>query len=169
VLVVWRSKHLNKLNAHFAKIGCLDILVTQIKRTWIPRKALEKMKWIREVATKVIICVVRCIKSFKGNSFRHFSSAESNCAYNYSRHEHNTAHWRIEAQECSIQNCPHETITETGEGVLKNWTKLRGLSPRANYTHRATAACRRSDCQLLRIEFVTWSAWRIPTAVFSVF
>jgi hypothetical protein len=28
--------------------------------------------------------------------------------------------------------------------------KLHGLSPRANYTDRATAACRRSDCQLLR-------------------
>jgi hypothetical protein len=32
------------------------------------------------------------------------------------------------------------------------------LSPRANYTDRATAACRRSDCQLLRIEGATWSA-----------
>jgi hypothetical protein len=30
-------------------------------------------------------------------------------------------------------------------------TKTNGLSPRANYTDRATAACRRSDCQLLRI------------------
>jgi hypothetical protein len=30
--------------------------------------------------------------------------------------------------------------------------KLYGLSPRANYTDRATAACRRSDCQLLRIQ-----------------
>jgi hypothetical protein len=47
--------------------------------------------------------------------------------------------------------------------------KLHGLSPRANYTDRATAACRRSDCQLLLIEGATWSAWRIPTAVFSVF
>jgi hypothetical protein len=28
-------------------------------------------------------------------------------------------------------------------------TKLHGLSPRANYIDRATAACRRSDCQLL--------------------
>jgi hypothetical protein len=28
--------------------------------------------------------------------------------------------------------------------------KLRGLSPRANYTDRETAACRRSGCQLLR-------------------
>jgi hypothetical protein len=35
--------------------------------------------------------------------------------------------------------------------------KLHGLSPRANYTDRAAAACRRSDCQL-RIEGATWSA-----------
>jgi hypothetical protein len=28
------------------------------------------------------------------------------------------------------------------------WCKLHGLSPRANYTDRATAACRRNDCQL---------------------
>jgi hypothetical protein len=37
-------------------------------------------------------------------------------------------------------------------------TKLHGLSQRASYTDRATAACRRSDCQLLRIEGATWSA-----------
>jgi hypothetical protein len=37
-------------------------------------------------------------------------------------------------------------------------TKLHGLSPRANYTGRATVACRRSECQLLRIEGATWSA-----------
>jgi hypothetical protein len=37
--------------------------------------------------------------------------------------------------------------------------KLHGLSPRANYTDRATAACRLSDCQLLRIKGATWSAW----------
>jgi hypothetical protein len=30
--------------------------------------------------------------------------------------------------------------------------KLHGLSPGANYNYRETAACRRSDCQLLRIE-----------------
>jgi hypothetical protein len=35
--------------------------------------------------------------------------------------------------------------------------KLHGLSPRANYTDRATAACQRSDCQLLQIESATWS------------
>jgi hypothetical protein len=38
---------------------------------------------------------------------------------------------------------------------IKTKTKLHGLSPRANYTDRATAACRRSDCQLLRIEGAT--------------
>jgi hypothetical protein len=36
--------------------------------------------------------------------------------------------------------------------VLK---KLHGLSPRANYTDRATAASRRSDCQRLWIEGAT--------------
>jgi hypothetical protein len=41
-------------------------------------------------------------------------------------------------------------------------TKLRGLSPRANYIYRATVACRRRSCQLLQIEGVTRSAWRIP-------
>jgi hypothetical protein len=36
--------------------------------------------------------------------------------------------------------------------------ELHGLRPGANYTDRATTACRRSDCQLLRIEGATWSA-----------
>jgi hypothetical protein len=44
--------------------------------------------------------------------------------------------------------------------ILK--TKLHGLSPRAKYTNRATGACRRSDCQSLRIEGATWSVRRIP-------
>jgi hypothetical protein len=39
------------------------------------------------------------------------------------------------------------------------------FSPQANYTDRATAACRRSYCQLLRIDGVAWSAQLIPTAV----
>jgi hypothetical protein len=36
--------------------------------------------------------------------------------------------------------------------------KLHGLSLRANYTDQPTAACRRSDWQLLQIEGATWSA-----------
>jgi hypothetical protein len=40
----------------------------------------------------------------------------------------------------------------------KKQNKLHGLSPRANYTDRATAASRRSNCQLLRIKGATWSA-----------
>jgi hypothetical protein len=36
--------------------------------------------------------------------------------------------------------------------------KLHGLSPRANYTDRATAASRQSGCRLLRIKGATWSA-----------
>jgi hypothetical protein len=42
--------------------------------------------------------------------------------------------------------------------LKKTKTKLHDLSPRANHTDRATAACRRSDCQLVRIEGATWSA-----------
>jgi hypothetical protein len=48
-----------------------------------------------------------------------------------------------------VENRTHE---------LQYKKKLHGLSPRANYTDRATAACRRSDCQILRIEGATWSA-----------
>jgi hypothetical protein len=47
---------------------------------------------------------------------------------------------------------------EVPEEDRRSKNKLHGLSPRANYTDRATAACRRSDCQLLRIEGTTWSA-----------
>jgi hypothetical protein len=42
--------------------------------------------------------------------------------------------------------------------IISNIKKLHGLSPRANYTERATAAFQRSDCQLLRTEGATWSA-----------
>jgi hypothetical protein len=41
------------------------------------------------------------------------------------------------------------------------WTKLCGLSPRANYTDH--------HCQIFRIDGAVWSVWRIPTVVFSVF
>jgi hypothetical protein len=62
-----------------------------------------------------------------------------------------------------------KTSHAVSENVLESKKKLHGLSPWTNYTDRATAACRRSDCQLLLIEGVTWSAWLNPTAVFSVF
>jgi hypothetical protein len=44
-------------------------------------------------------------------------------------------------------------------------TKLQGFSQQPNYADRATAACQRSYCQLLRIEDVTWSVQRTPMAV----
>jgi hypothetical protein len=50
----------------------------------------------------------------------------------------------------------HTTTTTTTTN-----NKLYGLSPRANYTDRATTGCRRNDCQLLRTEGVTWSANRL--------
>jgi hypothetical protein len=81
-------------------------------------------------------------------------------------------------QQLQVQVTSRPTVSRPvrlGVGPpLGNMTKTKqkknhGLSPRANYTDRATAACRRSDCQLLRIKGATWSARRIPSAVFSVF
>jgi hypothetical protein len=43
------------------------------------------------------------------------------------------------------------------EDLFNKKTKLRDLSPRANYTDRESASCRRSYCQLLQIEGATWS------------
>jgi hypothetical protein len=68
----------------------------------------------------------------------------------------------------NVQNCD-SYLKNVHEHVHILKKKLHGLSPRANYTDRATAACRRSDCQLVQIEGATWAAWRIPPAVFSVF
>jgi hypothetical protein len=56
----------------------------------------------------------------------------------------------------------------TGGTKLKKLNSL-AFSLQKNYTDRATAASRRSYCQLLRIEGVAWSAQRIHTAVNSVF
>jgi hypothetical protein len=65
-----------------------------------------------------------------------------------------------------LHNKSQQTSINTTSKIEKNENlsiirlklKLHGLSPRVNYTDRATAACRRSDCQLVRIEGATWSA-----------
>jgi hypothetical protein len=49
-------------------------------------------------------------------------------------------------------------------GLYTVYTKLRDFSPQANYIDRATAEWR-SQCQLLRIEGIAWSAQRISTSV----
>jgi hypothetical protein len=56
-------------------------------------------------------------------------------------------------------------VTYASETWVLKKKKILGLSPQANYTDLATAACRRSWCQPLRVEGVAWSAQRIPTAV----
>jgi hypothetical protein len=52
----------------------------------------------------------------------------------------------------------HNPIKKIVNADLVYKKKLHGLSPRANYTDRATAVCRKGDCQLLLIEGSTWSA-----------
>jgi hypothetical protein len=61
-------------------------------------------------------------------------------------------------QGCGISQSYKYLNTQNTQKLTKQANKLHGLSPRANYTDRATAACRRSECQLLRIKGATWSA-----------
>jgi hypothetical protein len=99
-------------------------------------------------------------KSAKLNPSRE-KSDETKWTGSTERHKHSSVrYWN-----CSDADQTSATIQYNKQ----NKNKLHSLSPRANYTDRATAACRRSHCQLLRIKGATWSAWRIPTAVFSVF
>jgi hypothetical protein len=42
----------------------------------------------------------------------------------------------------------HTNTYITQNNIPRSKKKLHGLSPRANYTDRATAACRRSDCEI---------------------
>jgi hypothetical protein len=85
----------------------------------------------------------------------------------WARTKHNTPLRKI--RRSYLQNCERtEFCVFAPKTKTKTKTKLHGLSPRANYTDWVTAACRRSNCQLLRIEGATWSVWRIPTAVFSI-
>jgi hypothetical protein len=51
--------------------------------------------------------------------------------------------WKMEACYCR-QNKDTSVQREQSSHEKKTKTKLRGLSPQANYTDRATAACRRS-------------------------
>jgi hypothetical protein len=48
--------------------------------------------------------------------------------------------WELFWTGMQVEYFPYEVILV----ILKTKTKLRGRSPQANYTHRATAACRRS-------------------------
>jgi hypothetical protein len=69
------------------------------------------------------------------------------------------------------------TVSEGGISAYGRWFFLYslketkpnyvGFSPQANYTDRAAAACRRSYCQLLRVEVVAWSAQRIRYIFYS--
>jgi hypothetical protein len=103
--------------------------------------------------------------------YEHWNYYESRISWLYNSDETICAiHYDVSLFQQKMENRKLPLTPRFGRiwNCAKNCIKLHGLSPRANYTDRATAACRRSDCQLLRIEGTTWSAWRIPTAVFSV-
>jgi hypothetical protein len=53
------------------------------------------------------------------------------------------------------------SITDFSTKLNKLKTKLRGLSPLANYTDQSSATCRWCKCQVFRIEGAAWSVRRI--------
>jgi hypothetical protein len=125
---------------------------------------LNKVAWCRELTHKAWICIT-------GSDFLFHS------------HIRNFFFFKIRAMELNCKNFKPAIQLKLVSFLMFTWgwhlshqnlifeqyswkcilkTKLHGLSPRANYTDRATTGCRRSDCQLLRIEGAMWSAWRIP-------
>jgi hypothetical protein len=72
--------------------------------------------------------------------------------------ENKTALRMFESKRREVTGCWGKLQNLPLSYTLIKTKKLHGLSPRANYTDRATATCRRSECQLLRIKGATWSA-----------
>jgi hypothetical protein len=100
--------------------------------------------------------------------FKHFS-VYSACVVVRKRWGHLTLYAFFIFEDCILLRLLLQSLIIIIIIIIIQTNNIHGLSPRAKYTDRATAACRRSDCQLLRIEGTTWSAWLIPTAVFSIF
>jgi hypothetical protein len=78
-----------------------------------------------------------------------------------------SGHWLMETLRKSLKSSSLNIDEFDSNAQLQNAKKTKKLnsvafSPQANYADRATTACRRSWCQLLRIEGVAWSAQRIP-------
>jgi hypothetical protein len=70
--------------------------------------------------------------------------------------------WRgsvVRSWECPVEDGDLWHVTNR---IKVKYINSVAFSPQANYTDRATAACRRSYCQLLLIQSVAWSAQRIP-------
>jgi hypothetical protein len=75
-------------------------------------------------------------------------------------------HKKLNAQShnTAMQETGQDKQTIKFNNVINKQNKPSGLSPRMNYTDRATAALMPTF-----VDSVAWSARRIPTAVFSVF
>jgi hypothetical protein len=139
---------------YFMAKGNLQAFITSARRVLSQNLVSMQQKITYEYATKrnQNVRVLKCRYSYR----------RIDCSFLWSW-RHSVSTWRIlnyldkyKQKKNKAQTCTH----------IK---KLHGLSPRANYTDRVTTACRRSDCQLLPVEGATWSAWRIPTAVFLIF
>jgi hypothetical protein len=64
----------------------------------------------------------------------------------------------VTTRQCDRTLLMQSSLLSMWRGIILAWDKSA-----------KTVAWRRSYCYILRIEGATWSAWRIPTAVFSAF
>jgi hypothetical protein len=72
----------------------------------------------------------------------YFETLRLCCAVKYSKPSPIWGNWGVG------RGSPEEAKILISEAESSHKTKLHGLSPRANYTDRATVACRQCDCQL---------------------
>jgi hypothetical protein len=75
-------------------------------------------------------------------------------------------HYLSPERQCSGNGgALHGLVFQRMQEMSLKETKRSCFSLQANYTNRATAASLRSQCPILRIESIAWSAQRIPTTV----
>jgi hypothetical protein len=88
-------------------------------------------------------------------------------------HWRQTANRKFDFELCNESvEISEKLIAEAGDSSGTHKTKKLNsvaFSPQATYTDRASAACRRSYSQLLRIEGVAWSVQWIPKAFYFGF
>jgi hypothetical protein len=92
--------------------------------------------------------------SLTRESWHHTNRKQQETTLRYSSSTQHSINWKQQRgwlEHCATSRKVAGLITDEATEINKK-TKFRGLSPRANYTDRATEVCRRSKCRLLRIE-----------------
>jgi hypothetical protein len=150
------------------KTGCCITTTHRLTLSFSPGKFSTKATWLLS-ALLVWLCPLRlyCFPDWKAAILTHFNCIKMAVLNTLTEHDFQYAFKKLHKRWELLRGCcwplvSYDQMAAPVPEFMDTHKKLHGLSPQANYTDRATAACRLSDCQLLRIEGATWSAWRIP-------